>query len=275
MKKVIIAAIALFSLASCNVFEMPQTQMPTLDEGYGYLDLGITSDSEMQVVTKAATTVGGDELNACNITITGGALENPITGEYADVFEGGSLKLAKGTYTIAVENLTDAEAHPADVAGSMRYTGTNSSIVVEAGVTNSYKIDCTPANSKVTVEFTEAFNAVFKSVNYLEVASINEEGADIRKVVMINNSSEPAVNVTEVFFPATSKIRWALKATNNNDVEKNYAIEAGKEFTTAAAGCSNIKFDVSSTEGYISISVEVNGEYSEPVDVPAVLDPMQ
>ncbi len=260
MKKVIIAAIALFSMTACNVFEMPQTQMPTVDEGYGYLDLGISSETEMQVVTKA-----GVLPNEYTIIVEGIDNNYKYEGKYSEF----GKTLAAGKYKITATNLTDAEAYPTEgenIKGFVQVRGVANEVVIAAGQTTPCTINAEPINSKVSFKYTENFAKVFPTITSLNVALDSRAFGMTASPVSVANDA-----LDNAFFPAGMSIKWTLDVKMNNGTDKKYE----NNFTTVIKKWSIVTFDVSETDGNVSVLVEVNDQITEVAEVPVTIDPTQ
>ena len=182
MKKTIIAAAALVAMTACNktLIETPMT-----DSEYGYINLGITADTEM-VVTKAGETT--DYLVALWKVDTK-STEKINDDTFTSIVDFCKLtdftnKQPKGTYYMEAQNVLPGEAHPAGGAkGQIHRYGKSEYFTLEAGKSSDVRIETEIQNTGVTVDYTEGFKEVFPSAE-VKVTGLNGEnreyaGADV------------------------------------------------------------------------------------------------
>lgn len=247
MKKTIIIAAALVAMTACNKSLIEVTP----SEGYGYINLGVTTDTEM-VVTKAST-----EYDTYNVTLKRGN-DEIWTKEYAAIEEA-DLKQPAGTYTLYVENLTEAEAAPAKDKGQVRVAGT-ADVTVQAGVSTPATVTCVAINSRVTVANTFA-EGVFTSA----AATITD---GTREFAMpwghdVDNGA---------YYSAGKSISWTLNVTLSNGTKKTYTKESAT--TTVARKWTQINFTNLNTDGTITVQIVVDGAITETVEVSEEIDPL-
>ena len=253
MKKVIVFAAAILAMAACNKNVIDGG----VEAGYGYIDLGISSDTEM-VVTKA----DGDGFGGYNVTLKkDGKVMEGWPKEYAEAIADAELwKLEKGNYSVYVENLTVAETYETE-AGVVRVAG-ETAVTVVAGVSTDCTVNCTPVNTKVSFAYTTEFDTVFDTPS-VTVAGCAYRSEDVEMTIATSHLEDNAV----YFEPA--ELTWTLKAYINS-VEKTYS----KPFTTQLGKWSQITFTTGSTDGEISLIVTVDGEITDIVEIDAVIDPI-
>ncbi len=255
MKKTIIAAIALFSMASCSV-----SVDETIETGYGYIDLGITSETEISVVTKAEETAYD---NYDIILKKGETVE--WTKKYSEV-KNSTIKVEAGNYTLTAVNQAVEAAHPANDKGSVLVSGT-SSLAVQTGITSRCDITCAPINSKVSFKYTQKFIDIFPTV------AVNAGTTD-RKLDLTPAISTAAndSNLDAAYFPAEAVINWTLNVTNTQDVSKSY----DGSFTTTADKWHIVTFDISGENGqFDTIIVTVDDTIDSTVEETVPLDPLK
>ncbi len=262
MKKTLIAAAALVAMAGCNKSLIESS--PAVDSNYGYINLGVSADTEM-VVTKAATAVEGTDLNPYTVTVTKENVADPVIN---DKFENvTSWKVAAGKYTVAVQNLTVAEAYTSD-NGALRVAG-SSEVDVESGLEASCTVACTPVNSKVSFDYTDAFAKIFDVTNAaLKVTNQKSEDYPARTIDMTMATSAEAA---EVAFVEPLEHNWALTVSSALNGSKNYT----KPFTPTEGAWTQITFDVSETDGSIKVSVTVDDEIKDVYTITATVDPTE
>jgi hypothetical protein len=249
MKKTIIIAAALAAMTACNknLIEMAPA------EEFGFISLGVTADTEM-VVTKGET----DPYAGYNVTLKQGD-DIKWSKEYSAI-EDADLKQPAGTYTLYVENLTEAEAAPAEMKGEVRVAGT-ADVTVQAGVSTPVTVNCYAINSRVTVAntFTEGvFTSAVATVTDGERSFAMEWGHDVEK---------------GAYYAAGESISWTLKVTLANGTQKTYSKQSAT--TTVAKKWTQINFTNSNTDGTITVSIVVDGTITETVKVSETIDPLE
>lgn len=259
MKKTIIAVAALVAMTACNktLIETPMT-----DSNYGYINLGVTADTDM-VVTRGVTS--NPSFNEYNVTLKkSGNAEPEWTKEYKDI-EADDLKVEAGNYSIYVENLTDEETYSTS-NGVVKVSG-EASVTVTAGVPSSCTVACTPKNSKVTFAYNTDFETVFGSTNSIVVKESDTRSVNMTAVKDSHDQATPA------YFKADTKLTWTLtvylKDANNTTITKTYTAD----FTTVEAKWTQVTFSTGSTDGEINVTITVNNEITETQTITAVVDP--
>ncbi len=259
MKKTIIAAAALVAMAGCN---KTLIESPIADSDYGYINLGVSADTEM-MVTKAGTAPAQEDLNKYNITISKDGSQI-YSGEYSSIPDGG-YKVTAGTYTVTAENLTIDEAYASDLnngRGAMRVSGSNT-VEVAAGQASTCPVECVPVNSKVSFVYTEQFANVFN----METARVTLE-PDGRNLEMEMSADGAEITDAAYFEPATS-IAWSLEAAAGS-VAKNYTGSC----KAVARKWTVVKFDAGEN-GVINVTITVNGDITEKEVVTETIDPLK
>lgn len=264
MKKTIIAATALVAMTACNktLIETPMT-----DSNYGYINLGITADTEM-VVTKGITANGVDDIDTYNVALLVKSGEVYVPFWTSEKFDGVTIKegyieysdlsnskfwtVPAGEYKIVVENKTESEALVDN--GAVRVEGTET-FKVNAGATQTVAVSCNPVNSKVTVSKTTAFDAAFTA------SSVSVTGAG--RNFYLNWTAKPEVKsntlYNEAYFNAATQIAWNLSVTLTDGTTKTYS--KTNALSTVAGTWSNIDFNASTTNGSINVTITVNNEF--------------
>ena len=252
MKKTIIFAAALIAMTACNknLIEVAPA------EEFGYIDLGVMTDTEM-IVTKAGTVMEAAALAEYNVTLKQG--ETVKWSKEYDEITLDDLKQPAGTYTLYVENLTEAEAAPAEAKGAVRVAGT-ADVIVKAGINNPVSVACQAVNSRVTVanNFTDG---VFTA-------------AELTLTDGTRKFEMPWGHTIEngVYYSAGKNLTWTLVVTLSNGTTKTY--NDPEATTTVARKWTQINFSNSSTNGNIIIEITVDGTISETIEVSEVIDPL-
>lgn len=250
MKKTIIIAAALVAMTACNK-NIINGQLAA-EAGYGYISLGVTTDTEM-VVTKADT----PDLTGYNVTLKKG--EEVVWGpeEYGSI-EADAWKVEAGIYTVYAENLTVAETYAVE-PGVVRVTG-QTDVTVTAGVSTPCTVACKPANSKVSFMYSPEFDVVF------DEPAVSVKESETRTVAMTVGDSHLESNAA-YFEPGT--LTWTLTAKLGADT-KTYS----KEFTTLKAKWTQVTFTTGSTDGQIQVTITVDGEITQVETITATIDPI-
>lgn len=252
MKKTILIAAALVAMTACNKSLIEVTPA----EEFGTITLGVTTDTEM-VVTKAEGETQAVDLSGYNVTLKRGS-DVIWTKEYVAIEEA-DLKQPAGTYTLYVENLTEAEAAPSDNKGQVRVAG-SADVTVKAGVSTPATVKCEAINSRVTVANTFA-EGVFTTA----VATITD-GARAFDMTWGHNEANG------VYYAAGKSIAWTLNVTLSNGTKKTYAKESAT--TTVAKKWTQINFTNLNTDGTITVQIVVDGTIAETVVVSETIDPL-
>lgn len=252
MKKTIIFAAALAAMTACNknVIEV----VPA--DAFGYIDLGIMTDTEM-IVTKAGSVMDADDLAEYNVTLKQGETVK-WTKEYAAI-TAEDLKQPAGTYTLYVENLNEAEAAPAEAKGAVRVAG-SADVTVKAGINNTVSVSCQAVNSRVTVanNFTEGvFTAAELTIT---------DGSRALPMAWGHSVENGA------YYSAGKSLTWTLVVTLSNGSKKTYTDPEAT--VTVAKKWTQINFSNSSTNGNIVVEVSVDGTISETIEVSETIDPL-
>ena len=253
MKKTIILAAALVAMTACNK-SIIETSNPA--DGYGFIELGITADTEM-VVTKTGSVMNADALASYNVTLKQGE-KVEWSKEYSEI-KPDDLKQPAGTYTLYVENLTEEEAAPAEAKGAVRVAG-SADVIVKAGINNEVEVSCMAINSRVTVanDFTEG---VFTKA---ELTITDGE----RALPMAWGHTEE----NGAYYSAGKSLTWTLTVTLSNGAKKTYTDPEAT--TTVAKKWTQINFSNSSTNGNIVVEIVVDGTISETIEVSETIDPL-
>ena len=252
MKKLLTSVFVIAALVSCK-----KTVISSPSDQFGYVYFDLSAETEMTVITKAEPT--DEELASYNVTLHNS--EGPIdTKEYVEVAELG-WKVPAGTYTVYVENYTEAEATPEGERGAVRLAGLMKDVVVAAGVGTDVTVECVPVNSRVTVAFDDSFNAVFADP-VIKVAG-GLRSFDMTWGHDIANS---------VYYPAETEISWTLTATLSGEQRTYQSVEKLK---TQAGKWTQITFSASTTDGRINVSITVNDDFGEPLQEQVSINPFE
>ena len=255
MKKLLISVFAIAAIVSCKktVIDSPT------DKDFGYISFELSSDADMEVVTKAAQTA--DQLALYDVTLFKGT-DRVWTKKYSEVAEA-EMKLAVGdNYNVYVENLSEEAAAPADGKGSVRLVGTEDNVVVSSGANTSVSVHCVPVNSRVTVDFDDDFYQIFSNPQLTLT--------DGERPFAMTNGHEIE---NGVYYSADTELTWTLETVLTADsTPKTYP---GKTPVVTAAGkWTKITFSASLSNGSLKVTITADDEMQEdPVSVE--IDPFE
>ncbi len=257
MKKTIIAAAALIAMVGCNK-ELIGTA--TSENGYGYINLGVSADNEM-IVTKA-----GEAWENYSVTLTPDG--EGLTGwtKTFSAITAADKTVAAGSYTVSIENVSAEDAYSG--MGQIRVAATDGPKAVNAGGTTTFTLACTPVNSKISFVYTEGFAAAFN-----EDAAVVTLDPDVRDLTMVMeqvNASNTYTTMSQAYFEPQTGISWKLNVSNADNTAKEYTgtCDAVKGKWTI------VQFD-SNGNGQIEINVTVSEDFGTPDIKQEVLNPLQ
>lgn len=257
MKKIMIIAAALAAMTACNKSVL-ETATPS--EGFGYINLGISTDTEM-VVTKAESTPSTDQLANYTVTLMQG--ETQKWSKKYNTIQTDDWKVPAGTYNVVVENLTTTEAYDNskndNANGKLRLAG-SSSVPVVAGQEAPCRVKCTAANSKVTFTTDANFTNVFNTTSL--TVTMGERNVNYASLGTDHTSAIPA------FFEAGT-VTWTL-STKVGNTNKTYS----KSLTLTAGQWSKVTFSSSTTDGKITLNITVDDSMTE-FPVPESINPLE
>ncbi|MGN1210191.1 MAG: DUF4493 domain-containing protein [Candidatus Cryptobacteroides sp.] len=150
MKKFLTIAAACVALVACNekFIETP------VNDGFGYLDINLSTNDDIVVSTKAV------ETNNFILSLTGSTSWTKTYSEYLS--DDSNKKVLLGTgYTLAAENVTKEAA--ATGSGQIHYYGISDPFNVVAGTPTPVTVSCSVVNSAVTVAFDSSFDTYFET----------------------------------------------------------------------------------------------------------------
>ena len=265
MKKTIIIAAALVAMTACN---KSLIEVTPVEAGYGYINLGVNTDTEM-VVTKGVTTEA--DLSEYTINLQKDGVD--VTGwpKAYTAIDNADWKVPAGNYTIMVYDaarLDDADAIAAVYAsnenkGDMYIYG-ETDVTVQAGASATCTVDCTVQNSKVSFASDSKFRDVFSSAS-VTVA----EKVGIRSFPAVVGESHLDANT--VYFEPVA-LTWTLNATTELDgVTRKYV----GEVTMVKAKWSQVTFSTGNTDGQINVTINVDGSMQTIELEPVTVDPFE
>lgn len=269
MKKIMIAAAALVAMTACN---KTLIEGPVADSEYGYINLGVTADTEMEVATKAGEVyenylVGLFKNGVAFWTSDKGASDGYIKYSIAVSAEKTDLwKVPAGQYEVRVQNMTLAEANPNSAKGYIYIYGADADVNVTAGNTETATVSCDPHCTAVTIEYAEDFKDTFQ-----EGYSVNIVNGT-RSVTMNEGASEEDRAYFNIISGDSIELTWNLSATLKSASSPKYYTA---KFNSSKAKCTHLKFTTNgNTNGQITVQISVNDTISETITVDAEINPL-
>lgn len=263
MKKTVIMAAVLVAMVGCNKSII---ESPVADSDYGYINLGVTAETEM-VLTKGIITEA--DLTGYKINLTKDEVQ--VAGWPKEYSASIDWKVPAGNYTVMVYdkarvgNASDLSAVYAlnDNKGD-KYIYGSAGVTVVAGETAECEVNCTVQNSKISFAYDDKFNAIFTKGDFKVVDNNNG-----REALPVIESAHQEANAV-YFEPVT--LTWTLKATPKlGGVEKTYTGEVVLE----KAKWSQVTFSSGNTDGQIDVEITVDGSMTVVTVSPIELDPTQ
>lgn len=299
MKKTFFAAAALVAMVSCN-----KTLIETPESEFGYIDLGISADTEMEVVTKSGEPtpkVAGDTYRvklekkgtdndwvSCwdGLSVGNGVLGNGwVTYGYLNSNASTLLTVPGGNYRITSENIDGTAIYDDDHAnGQMYVMGTTGEFPVSSGKSVSKSIACTIQNSKVVVKKGYGFDTYFKDAEIQVLAKTSTSAGSATTFDMNwtgEASAQTATKYDEVYLPAATSVIWKLTAVrldNENSTTKYLYTNENKgldySITTVQSKCTVIELTPSTDgKGAINITISTTEDFVND-NKTATIDPI-
>lgn len=261
MKKIFTIAAACVALVACNekFIETP------INNGFGYLDINLSTNDDIVVSTKAAEVPS--DVNSYNLYLYKSAdLATNLWATETGTVTYGTLevsqkKLAAGNYKLATENITATAAETGN--GALRLAS-ETDITINAGNTTTATLACTVVNSLIT-SVCKDFNTYFKS--YTVTFSRSE------RTLTPSTSAADHDNADKMYFnvlDAANEVSWKITALRNDDINKVFT----GTIAPVAAKWHQVTFTASATDGEISTITITADETITPVDVPEPINPL-
>lgn len=264
MKKTLLIAAAFVALTACNK-TLIETQVP--ESEYGYINLGITADTEM-VETKTTGNVSKNDgyslflKDASNNSVWKDkdyAVDGYVEYNSANIDNISIWTVPAGTYTLVAENMTEAEALVGK--GYKRLKGEVTK-VVNAGLPTDFPIVCKPVNSLVTADHS-LDPQIFANPQLKLTAG--ERSFD--------NITWEHDEANGVFYSAGTMVTWELIVTlaADNKTKKKYT----STLTTSEGKWSQINFSSDNTDGTINVSITYDDSFGTPTTSTVEIKPLE
>jgi hypothetical protein len=282
MKKIMIAAAVLAALTACN---KTLIECPVTDPGYGYINLDISSDTEM-VETRTTTKPIDGSYSLClqkkntnneyvNYWTTANFSDIQSTDGYLTVSQAISkyLTVPSGEYKLIAENIKSGLVYKSTPNGQLYVYG-EKSFTVNAGVSNKVTFQCEIKNSKVTVHQSDNFGSLFNDASItLKSTTTGAPTSLSMNWYSEQSTTSSSDSYNEAFYPAESVLSWELIARTSLGIKKYVSTQ---NITTAAKQWTKITFSPKENgKGSINLDIIVNDEFGTPVTVTEVLDPIE
>lgn len=248
LKNIMLAAIVLLILGSCNDFEMLQRRS-------GYLSVSLQRDDEVH--TKAVDAKSVDQTFALTISDENGKVVAEVPDHRTLEIE--PLSLVAGMYDIKAESGADLNA----AWDSPFYSGTATAKVI-ADKNNNAEIVCSLANVMVTVDFSDEFDE-----NFVEYSLTVENGIE----ALVFSNLTGTLDKT-AYFKVTGDLYWRLTLVNIDgalfEKEGYYTdVEAQQHYAMSFS----LKDDtVQESNGAMGVKVVVDDSVNPSVEYPVVLN---
>ena len=299
MKKIMIAAAALVAMTACN---KTLIENPVADSDYGYINLGITADTEMGIATKADESEPAGTYRVKLVKKNNDSWENKwsdletdtgvlgdgwVTYSYLKQNTSTLLTVPAGVYRFTVENIAESSIYDGTHANGQVYVKgeSDADITVVAGKSVSGSVACTVKNSKVIVRMGTGFDTYFEEAEIQVIAkkSLSDQEATTFNMIWTEDAvtQEETTKYNEVFLPAETSVVWKLTAVrkdNDNSTAKYTYTNYGKndsEISTVAGKCTVITLTPSTTgDGAINVTITTDESYAD-TENNVVIDPIQ
>lgn len=196
-RKFIGVAAALFAVAACNSEKMEDAPLQ-----YGEISVSLAGEPSVEVLSKA-TALTEDEAADYNVSILDSSRETVYGPVKYSAFE--TQRLPLGTYHVAAESCTEADAETQDAAdsyGCMRLAGETGVVLSAENLAPEVTVECAVANALVTVEFDESVSGRFTDLQVALVSGTRtetiEENGTVKKA-WFNPTDEFRYQITGVF----------------------------------------------------------------------------
>lgn len=247
---ILTAVAAVLLLGACSR-ELP------VEEGYGYLSAGVRTDSESELIVKAAQAPADDEIFSLKLLKKG---TEDVVATVADyrALQTEPLKVPAGNYTVVAECGSQVNA-----AWDAPYYKGSQDVLVKPETVNNVDITCKLANVMVTVEMDPEMDNYFTEYR---VSVDNGQGN-----AMYFSSDNNTVGNT-AYFAATGTLRYELYLKNTEGLEYHTSRETISNVT--ACQHYHLKFQIVKsqvTSGASAIRLTMDDSLNDK-ELPLVLD---
>lgn len=272
MKKTILIAAVLVAMVSCN---KTLIETPVSESDYGYINLGISADTEM-IETKAD---GDDTREYSNIALNTYqiALYNsndiPVWEDEWIMYNQDNIdntdlwKVPAGNYSFDVKNMDAADANGTGANNKgQKLIGLKSKhqFEVKAGIDNEVTIKCEPINSCVTVAH-----------NLSEAVFTNPVIKLTCGTAVYNSMVWGHLEANAVYCAPSTNVTYELVVTMAADssIKRKYVNE--NPITTAIGTWTKIDFTSDTTDGAIKVTIQYTDQFGATQTVTNKIDPFE
>lgn len=271
MKKILTIAAACVALVACN----EKFIASPVNDGFGYLDINLSTNDDIVVSTKAATELTAEQAANYTLTLNDGS-QNTWQKKYSAITDA-DKKLTPGSYTLSAENITEAEAESnKSNSGEKRIYGISNSFTITAGKTEPVTVNCAVVNSAVTVAFDSSFGTYFQSGYTVEIKkgtrSFTTAGTAENPATLTAGHEESnqkfynlSANTAENVLTCTITAKLIGEST-----PQNYT----KSYTLTKATWHKLTFKASSDKGQITVITISVDETLKPDPQNITIDPI-
>ncbi len=270
-----LVAIALGGFTSCgNILEENGVINNVAQNGTGELRINLNQDPSVNVISKAGTfdgskvTLTEDEIGDFDITVSD---VTGLDGKYKDIKDKTATASAgEHTITATYGNMTENFAFDAPC-----FSGT-AKVNVTKGSLATGEVTCKLSNSIIVIN--ESALSTFKTdatiTNIVAITGAVDNDTNLSSGTSLLDNSGTLKTETLYVKPDLTDAKIVLEGVLKNDTSRKFrAIADIKSSTNAGAGNKyNVTYSLSSSQGSLKITINVNGDVSE-VSVPVSVDP--
>ncbi len=269
-----LVAIALGGFTSCgNILEENGVINNVAQNGTGELRINLNQDPSVNVISKAGTfdgnkvTLTEDEIGNFDITVSE---VTELTGKYSAIKDKTATATA-GEHTISATygSMTESFAFNAPC-----FSGTQS-VTVKAKDMVTGNVTCKLSNSIIVID-ASALNTFKTDATITNIVAITGEVTNDTELTSGTSLIADGALKTETLYvkPDLTDAKVVLEGYLTKDTSRKFrAIADIKSGTNTGAGNKyNVKYTLSSSQGSLKITINVNGDVSE-VSVPVSIDP--
>ncbi len=265
MKKLFLAALATIMLTGCGKEGYDWGNKGDFDSSeLGKVTLSVNEGNVVKVKSATATVEDGVELNAYKVfasksDYTVEAWNNKTYGEILTAQQT-TVTIPAGIYNLSAESCTE-EAAEAD-RGKPRFYGSSTfEVVAGSQIASAASVECTMANAKVSVGYTELMSTYFDDYKVSITGSYTKTSGTRASVLFDKNSTHEATAAAAFFnIPqsGTQTITVVVEAKKKNASE--FTSYEAKTYDLAATTWHKITVGTTTTtEGKAALTISVNG----------------
>ena len=229
----------------------------SVEEGYGYLSAGVSTDSGSEFIVKAAEAPAVDEVFSLTVLKKGTEDVVATVADYRSLLTE-PLKVPAGNYTVVAECGTLQNA-----AWDAPYYRGSKDVLVKPETVNNVEITCTLANVMVTVEMDPDMDLYFTEYR----VSVDNGKGDAKYFSSVNQTLG-----NTAYFAVTGNLYYELYLKNTEGLEYHTTRETISN--VSARQHYHLKFQIVKsqvTSGASAIRLTMDGSLNDK-ELPLVLD---